>query len=58
MQSQQSDNKLTKQIRIDTWWHRFLKTKAAMSGISIKTLLEGHLAEIYKDETAGKEIES
>jgi len=53
MENRQIDRKLTKQIRIDTWWHRFLKTKAAMSGMSIKTLLEGHLAEIYKDETAG-----
>ncbi len=58
MKSQQSDKKSSQQIRIDSWWHKFLKTKAAMSGMSIKTLLEGHLAEIYKDETAGKEIKS
>ena len=46
MQNRQIDKKSTKQIRIDAGLHRLLKIKAAKSGMTIKTLLEGFLAEI------------
>ncbi len=54
MKKLQSDKNLTKQIRIEAWWHKLLKLKATESGISVKTLLEGHLADIYKNETSKK----
>ena len=54
MNSQQSDKNLSKQIRVDTGLHQLLKIKAASVGVSIKTLLEGYIAEGLKDETAGK----
>lgn len=41
-----SDKNSTKQIRIDAGLHQLLKIKAAKAGISIKTLLEGYLAEL------------
>lgn len=44
------DKKLTKQIRIDSGLHQLLKVKAAKSGMSIKTLLEGFLAELLAVE--------
>lgn len=50
MTSQQSDKNSTKQIRIDAGLHQLLKIKAAKAGMSIKTLLEGHLAELLKVE--------
>lgn len=56
MKKLQNDKNLTKQVRIDTGYHTLLKIKAAKSGISIKTLLEGLIIEDLKDETAGKEI--
>ncbi len=46
MKKLQSDKNLTKQIRIDAGLHQLLKIKAASSGMSIKTLLEGYLAEL------------
>lgn len=46
MKKLQSDKNLTKQIRIDAGLHQLLKVKAAKSGMSIKTLLEGYLAEL------------
>ena len=54
MKNPQSDKSLTKQIRIDAGLHRLLKMKASDLSISIKTLLEGYIAEGLKDETAGK----
>lgn len=51
-ENRQIDNKLTKQIRIDTGYHTMLKIKAAKSGMSIKTLLEGYLADILEIEEA------
>lgn len=50
MKKLQVDNKLTKQIRIDTGYHTLLKIKAAKSGVSIKTLLEGYLADLLAVE--------
>ena len=58
MKKLQSDKNLTKQIRIDSGYHSLLKIKAAKSGMSIKTLLEGFIIEGLEDETAGKEISS
>lgn len=46
----QSDNKLTKQIRIDAGLHQLLKLKATKEGKSIKTLLEGYLADLLAVE--------
>lgn len=48
----------SKPVRVDTGLHQLLKIKAAKSGISIKTLLEGLIIEGLKDETAGKENSS
>ncbi len=50
MKKLQSDKKLTKQIRIDSGLHTLLKIKAAESRMSIKTLLEGYLAELLAVE--------
>lgn len=54
MESRQSDKNPSKQIRIDSGLHQLLKIKSAKAGVSIKTLLEGYIADILKDETAGK----
>lgn len=43
--SQQSDRKTTKQVRIDSEWHKYLKVRAAQQGTTIESLLEGVLAE-------------
>lgn len=50
--SQQSDKKTTKQVRIDSEWHKYLKVEAAQQGMTIKTLLETILAEY---EYAGRQ---
>lgn len=52
MEKLQSYKNSTTQVRIDIELHRLLKIKAAKSGMSIKTLLEGYIAEILKDETS------
>lgn len=44
--NRQIDKKLTKQIRIDAGVHQLLKIKAARAGMTIKTLLEGYLADL------------
>lgn len=49
----QSYKNLTKQVRIDASYHILLKIKAAKSGMSIKTLLEGYIIDILQDETSG-----
>ena len=46
MENRQIDKNLTKQIRIDAELHQLLKVKAARAGISIKTLVEGYLADL------------
>ncbi len=46
------DSKSTKQVVIDIGLHQLLKIKAATSGMSIKTLLEGYIADILKEETS------
>ncbi len=45
MQKLQSDKNSTKQVRIDAGLHQMLKIKAAKSGTSLKTLLEGYIAD-------------
>jgi len=53
MDSKQVDNKNTKQIRIDSGWHKLLKIDAAKAGISIRELVEACLSGYYaktKDE--------
>jgi predicted HicB family RNase H-like nuclease len=49
--SRQSYRSLTKQIRIDAGYHTLLKIKAAKSGMSIKTLIEGYIIDILEEET-------
>ncbi len=46
MQNRQIDNKTTKQIRIDTGWHRILKTYAARSGRTIREVVEDILSDV------------
>lgn len=46
MQSQQIDKKPTRQVRIDRELHRLVKIEAARSGETIKSLVEGALAEL------------
>jgi predicted HicB family RNase H-like nuclease len=46
MSNRQIDKNLTKQVRIDAGLHQLLKIKAASSGMSIKALLEGYLADL------------
>lgn len=46
MKSQQSDKKTTKQVRIDEGLHQLLKIKAATEKTTIRSLLEGYLAEL------------
>lgn len=43
--SRQSDRKTTKQVRIDSRMHRYLKIEAAKRGESIRDLVEGVLGE-------------
>ena len=52
----QSDKNLAKQVRIDAGLHHLLKLEAAKRSMSIKTLLEGVLAELLevKGEKGGK----
>lgn len=45
MKSQKSDKNFTKQVRIENELHRLLKIKAAEQKTTIKTLLEGYIAE-------------
>lgn len=56
MKNQQSDKNYTKQVRIDTGLHQLLKIKAAKSGISIKTLLEGYLADLLAVDEGVKNV--
>lgn len=46
MKNRQIDRKSTKQIRIDAGLHQLLKLKATEAGESIKTFLEGILADV------------
>jgi len=43
--NRQIDKNLTKQIRIENEWHRYAKLAATKQGNSIKTFMEGLLAE-------------
>jgi predicted HicB family RNase H-like nuclease len=54
MNNRQIDQRTTKQIRIDAGLHQLLKIKAAKSGMSIKTLLEGYVVDGLAEETSGK----
>lgn len=51
--NRQVDKKLTKQVRIDSGLHYILKIKAAKENTTIRTLIEGCLAELLgvKNET-------
>lgn len=55
MQNRQIDKKLTKQVRIDSELHRLIKIKAAKSGETIKSLVEGALAELLSVNQASEE---
>jgi len=54
MKSQQSDKKSTKQVRIDSGLHKLLKIKAAESSESIKSLVEGALADMLGVDSADR----
>lgn len=54
MKKLQSDNNITKQVRIDSGLHHLLKVESSKAGVSIKTLLEGYIADGLRDKTAGK----
>jgi len=41
----QNVQRSTKQVRIDSEWHKYTKVEASKAGITIKDLLEGLLAE-------------
>ncbi len=56
MKNLQSDKNLTKQIRIDAGLHQLLKVKAAKAGVSIKTLLEGYLADLLAVDEETKNV--
>lgn len=48
------DKNLTMQVRIDTGYHKLLKIEAAMSGTSIKTLIERFIADgLSKENVLG-----
>ena len=49
------DKKKTMQVRIDTGLHQLLKVKAAKSGMSIKTLLEGCLSDLLAIDNSKEE---
>ncbi len=57
MKKLQSDKNSTKQVRIDAGLHQLLKIKATRAGVSIKTLLEGYLAELLAVEKVSSEKE-
>lgn len=57
MQNRQIDKKTTKQIRIDAGLHQLLKIKAAQLKTTIKTLVEGCLAELLGIEEGGERDE-
>jgi|GEM_PF-5950528 len=43
--SRQIDSKTTKQVRIDSGYHRILKVEASRDGKTIKELLEEYIVE-------------
>lgn len=56
MRKLQNDTNSTKQIRIDAGLHQILKIKAAKAGMSIKTLLEGYLADLLAVDEGVKNV--
>lgn len=48
VQKRQSDQRTTKQVRIDAGLHRLLKIKAAESNTTVRQLLESFLAELLE----------
>ncbi|HUD04655.1 MAG TPA: hypothetical protein VMR59_01555 [Patescibacteria group bacterium] len=53
MESSKSDKNITKQVRIDAGLHQLLKIKAAKGSTTIKTLLEGYLADLLEVKGEG-----
>ena len=51
-ESRQVDKKPTKQVRIDRELHRLLKIRAATEKTTIKSLIEGAIADILEVENA------
>jgi predicted HicB family RNase H-like nuclease len=54
MTNRQIDKKVTKQVRIDMGLHQLLKIQAAKDGMSIRTLLEGYVADILNEKKENK----
>lgn len=50
-ENRQIDKKKTKQVRIDASVHHLLKIKAAESGETLRSLIEGALTEVLAVET-------
>lgn len=50
MKNRQVDKKLTKQVRIESGLHQLLKIKAGREKTTIKTLIEGCLADLLAVE--------
>ena len=50
MKSKLSDEKVTKQVRIDSGLHKLLKIKSAESGKTIRELLETCLTELLSQQ--------
>ena len=48
MESRQIDKKSTKQVRIDSGYHKLLKLESAELGNSIKGIVEGLLVEYFE----------
>jgi len=50
MKNKKSDKNFSGQLRVDPGLHQLLKARAKSLGMSIKTLLEGYIADgLYKD---------
>jgi len=56
LQKRQSDQRTTKQVRIDVGLHHLLKVKAAESRMTIRDFLEGYLADILAVEPAKNQL--
>lgn len=52
--SRQSDSKETKQVRIDTSYHRELRILAAHRGTTMGVLIEEQLDRLFEDHEAAR----
>lgn len=52
MENRQIDTKITKQVRVDSGWHKLLKIRATEDGKTIKEVLEELLSEYLEVKNA------